>query len=113
VLPGGMPGAEHLKDCKTLISMLHKQKDSGRLYSAICASPAIVFTPHHLDENRRTTCHPAFSHQPKQFENQRVVVDKNCVTSQGPGTAIEFSLTLVGLLLGDEMKAEVTASMVL
>ena len=41
-LPGGMPGAEHLRDCKTLGQMLADQKQQGRLYSAICASPAVV-----------------------------------------------------------------------
>jgi len=112
-LPGGMPGAEHLRDCTPLISMLHKQKESGRLFGAICASPAIVFSTHNLDENRKTTCNPAFTEQLGQFENKRVVVDKNCVTSQGPGTAIEFSLALVGLMLGDEAKAAVAAPMVL
>ena len=53
VLPGGMPGAvylffsidlqEHLRDCRTLVSMLGKQKEAGRIYAAICASPAVVF----------------------------------------------------------------------
>ena len=51
--PGGMPGAvylffsidlqEHLRDCHTLVSMLGKQKEAGRIYAAICASPAVVF----------------------------------------------------------------------
>ena len=112
-LPGGMPGAEHLRDCTPLIAMLNKQKENGRLFGAICASPAIVFSSHKLDENRKTTCNPAFTEQLGQFENKRVVVDQNCVTSQGPGTAIEFSLVLVGLLLGDEARAAVASPMVL
>ena len=28
-LPGGMPGAEHLRDCKPLVEMLKKQKGKG------------------------------------------------------------------------------------
>jgi len=32
----------------------------------------------------------------------RVVVDEKCVTSRGPGTALEFSLKLVELLYGEE-----------
>ena len=57
-LPGGMPGAEHLRDCDELIGMLKQQEQDGRLYAAICASPAVVFQPHGLLEQKRATCHP-------------------------------------------------------
>ena len=33
-LPGGMPGAEHLRDSAELIGMLKKQKAAGRLYAS-------------------------------------------------------------------------------
>ena len=49
VLPGGMPGAvylffsidlqEHLRDCHTLVSMLGKQKEAGRIYAAKAGCP--------------------------------------------------------------------------
>ena len=55
VLPGGMPGAEHLRDSAPLVEMLKKQKDAGRLYAAICASPAVVFQHHGLLEGVRAT----------------------------------------------------------
>jgi len=42
-LPGGMPGAKHLRDCPTLIDMLKKQNDQKKLLGAICASPAGMF----------------------------------------------------------------------
>ena len=31
-------------------------------------------------------------------DQARVVVDGNCITSQGPGTALEFALKLVEIL---------------
>ena len=37
VLPGGMPGAEHLRDSKPLIEILKAQKQRGGWYAAICA----------------------------------------------------------------------------
>jgi 4-methyl-5(b-hydroxyethyl)-thiazole monophosphate biosynthesis len=43
--------------------------------------------------------------------DMRVVVDGNCVTSRGPGTAIEFALTLVELLFGKEKASEVAGPM--
>lgn len=36
-LPGGMPGAEHLRDSADLVSLLQKQKSEGKLYAAVCA----------------------------------------------------------------------------
>ncbi len=112
-LPGGMPGAEHLRDCAPLIATLKEQKDAGRLYAAICASPAVVLHPHGLLEGIRATCYPAMQSRldPRRVSPGRVVVDGNCVTSQGPATAIEFSLKLVELLVGPDKAKEVAQAM--
>jgi 4-methyl-5(b-hydroxyethyl)-thiazole monophosphate biosynthesis len=114
VLPGGMPGAEHLRDSKELKAILSRQKQEGRLYGAICASPAVVLQHHGLLDQRRATCHPQFV---GQLENSdlvasRVAVDGTCVTSRGPGTAIEFALKLVELLYSADKAEEVAAPMV-
>jgi putative intracellular protease/amidase len=44
--------------------------------------------------------------------HERVVVDGTLVTSQGPGTALEFALTLVELLVGKEKAQEVKNQLV-
>ncbi|MCX5644487.1 MAG: DJ-1/PfpI family protein [Phycisphaerae bacterium] len=113
-LPGGMPGAEHLRDSAELIEMLKKQKQAGRFYAAICAAPAVVLQPHGLLEQVRATCYPAFRNKLDlaYASDERVVIDGNCVTSQGPGTAIEFALKLVELLFGTEKARQVGAAMV-
>jgi 4-methyl-5(b-hydroxyethyl)-thiazole monophosphate biosynthesis len=113
-LPGGMPGAEHLRDSVELIDMLKKQKKEGRLYAAICASPAIVLQHHGLLKGKKATCHPNHVQrlENKEAVESRVVKDGNCITSQGPGTAIEFSLKLVELLFGAEKAREVADSMI-
>jgi 4-methyl-5(b-hydroxyethyl)-thiazole monophosphate biosynthesis len=99
-LPGGMPGAEHLRDAEPLIALLKRQQHEGRLYAAICAAPIVVLQYHGLLNGRRATCHPAFAERLENDEvvEQRVVVDGQCVTSRGPGTALEFALKLVELL---------------
>lgn len=43
---------------------------------------------------------------------QRVVVDGKLVTSRGPGTALEFALTLVEQLYGSDKAKEVAGPMV-
>ena len=114
-LPGGIPGAEHLRDSTELVGMLKKQKQAGRLYAAICASPAVVFQPHGLLAGKKATCHPGRinSLENKEAVDSRVVVDGNCITSQGPGTAMEFALKLVELLLGREKMEEVEGPLVM
>lgn len=110
VLPGGMPGAEHLRDSEPLANMLKAQKAAGRMYGAICASPAVVLAHHKLLEDKGATCHPALADKLvcRRKKDARVVADGNCVTSRGPGTAIEFALELVRQLFGQE-RAEAVA----
>lgn len=104
VLPGGMPGALHLKDSLLLIDMLKQQNRAGRLYAAICASPVVVLNAHGLLQNKLATCYPSpvftDSLAIKDAIDLPVVVDQNCVTSQGVGTALAFALKLVEILFG-------------
>ncbi len=115
VLPGGIPGAENLRDNAALKEILLRQSDAGKMYGAICAAPAVVLETHGLLADRQATAHPGFVNglsDPSSAES-RVVVDGNCVTSRGPGTAMEFSLKLVELLFGKERMEAVAAPMVI
>jgi protein deglycase len=60
------------------------------------------------------TAHPGFSPKlPSQTAvDHRVVVDGKCVTSRGPGTAIEFALKLVEILFGKEKADAIAKPMV-
>ena len=115
VVPGGLPGAEYLRDTPELITLLKAQKASGKLFAAICASPVVVFQTHGLLEGLNATCHPALVDQLLIRDNadDRVVVDKNCVTSQGPGTALEFGIKLVELLFNREKAETIAKAMVI
>ena len=113
-LPGGMPGAEHLRDSKDLEKILKRQQCDGRFYAAICASPVVVLQHHSLLGQRRATCHPSFIHQLENTDamETRVVVDGACITSRGPGTAIEFALKLAELLYDEQKAKEIAQHMV-
>ena len=113
VLPGGLPGADHLRDCVPLIDMLKSQKQSERFYAAICASPAVALAPHGLLDDKQATCYPSCADQlpDSSRANLRVVVDGNCITSQGAGTALEFSIELARLLFGDVKAKQVAEAM--
>jgi 4-methyl-5(b-hydroxyethyl)-thiazole monophosphate biosynthesis len=44
-LPGGMPGAERLRDSAPLTKLVVQQQAAGKLHAAICATPAVAFEP--------------------------------------------------------------------
>ena len=112
-LPGGMPGAGYLRDCDVLIKMLKDQISANRLYAAICASPAVVLAHHGLLKNKKATCYPSAIDQlpDSSSANQIVVVDGNCITSQGPATALPFALKLVEMLFSLETAKNIANAM--
>jgi 4-methyl-5(b-hydroxyethyl)-thiazole monophosphate biosynthesis len=114
VLPGGVAGAEALRDCEPLIELLRKQKSANKLFGAICAAPAIALATHGLmDEEAAATCYPAphFQETISNYSKERVVVTGNMITSQGPGTSIQFALTLGEQLFGKEKRDEIAKQM--
>ncbi|XP_002980406.2 protein DJ-1 homolog A isoform X2 [Selaginella moellendorffii] len=115
VLPGGMPGAEHLRDSKALEDITRGQAQEQRAYAAICAAPAVALESWGLLNGLKATCYPSFVSKlsdPSSAES-RVVKDGLVVTSRGPGTAMEFALTLVEQLYGKEKTQEVSKGLIL
>ena len=114
-LPGGSQGAENLRDSKEVVELLKKQKDFGKYYAAICASPAVVFAHHGLLEGVQATCYPSCAPMmPKgSFVDNPVVVDGTCITSQGPATATLFALKLVEVLLGKDKAGSIASDLLL
>ena len=117
VLPGGMPGAEHLRDSKPLVGLLKRQREAGKMYGAICAAPAVALAPNGLlpDKGGAATCYPApaFREQLPVVSEDPVVVTDNITTSQGPGTALAFALQLGENLFGKEKRDEIAKQMLL
>jgi 4-methyl-5(b-hydroxyethyl)-thiazole monophosphate biosynthesis len=115
VLPGGLPGAEYLRDDADLVSLLRDRLAAGRLVGAICAAPVTVLAEHDLLDGRRATCFPSLAEwlPADSYRDERVVVDRDLVTSQGPGTALEFAVTLVGLLCGEAKRDEIAAQLLM
>ncbi|BDU38242.1 putative DJ-1 family protein [Vibrio nigripulchritudo MADA3029] len=103
-LPGGVPGSETFRDSVLLIEMLKQHMYEGRWMAAICAAPALVLQTHDLYPEAIMTCHPSFEkHIPEaQWRVKRVVTDviHKLITSQGPGSALEFAMEIVIRLSG-------------
>lgn len=113
VLPGGMPGTLALReDLRVRDLLLYYFQAPGKLVGAICAA-ALVLDAHGLLEGRRFTCYPATAREIQGGTrlDDRVVIDGNLITSQGPGTAMAFALALVNQLMGDETRDQVASGM--
>lgn len=108
-LPGGMPGSARLRDSKVLQKIMSKQAEEKRLYGAISAAPAVTLKPWGLLRRKQTTCHPAFMDKLPTFwaVKTTIQVSGELTTSRGPGTAFEFSLSLVDQLFGESIAKEV------
>ena len=111
ILPGGERGAERLALNGPLIAKLSAQRVAHRWYGAICAAPALTLSPHGLLDGKQATCHPLFRDRLLHFVDRPVVIDGHCMTSQGPGTAIEFALTWVEKLAGEAERKRVANGM--
>lgn len=113
VLPGGMPGAEHLKNDKRVIASLQKAAAEGKYIAAICAAPMALHAADLLQGKKATSFPGVLDTMPGShtYMNDRVVVDGRIVTSKGPGTAMDFALTLVELLVGKSKRDAVESDL--
>ncbi len=109
-LPGGLPGADHLNNDPRIRKLLHDMTESNRYTAAICAAPKALADAGLLD-NRTATAYPG-ALDPKQLPTTRlveqsVVQDGKIITSRGPGSAMDFALTLIEVLCGKEKRQAV------
>jgi 4-methyl-5(b-hydroxyethyl)-thiazole monophosphate biosynthesis len=112
VLPGGMPGARHLREDPRISRLVRRQAESGRYTAAICAAPSVLASAGLL-EGRTATSYPGFldpaAVRDLELSDAPVVVDGPIVTSRSAGTALDFSLQLIELLTSREVRNDVEA----
>ena len=109
VLPGGYPGYENLSKSNDLLKVIRDFNGKGKLVAAICGSPYVLAKAGILAD-KKATIYPGMEKFLDRPRPDKVVVDGNIITSQGPGTAIDFALAVVEYLLGktkaDKLRAE-------
>lgn len=107
ILPGGMPGARHLDESRTVDVALKAAARRGAFIAAICAAP-MVLGHRGLLAGKRATCFPGFEGELEGAElaGERVVRDGNVITAAGMGVALEFGLALVAALKGEQAADE-------
>jgi 4-methyl-5(b-hydroxyethyl)-thiazole monophosphate biosynthesis len=115
VLPGGLPGAEHLRDNEPLQTLIKKQAVENRYLGAICAAP-IALAKAGLLKHRTATSYPGvlagLNDASISISEKAVEIDDKIITSRGPGTAMDFALTLIELLEGKDIRDRVNQQLV-
>lgn len=113
VLPGGLPGADYLDNDERIKNILIKMANSEKFTAAICAAPKVLSSAGLLN-GKKATCYPTVleSNDNTNITGDAVVVDGKVITSRGPGTAMDFALTLIESLAGKEKRDEVEKGLV-
>ncbi len=115
VLPGGLPGADHLDDDERIRSVLKKMANNDKYTAAICAAPKVLANAGVL-AGKTATSYPGvldnLDLSDTTLSNEAVVRDGKVITSRGPGTAIDFALELIEVLSGKGKRNEVETALV-
>ena len=114
VLPGGLPGADHLNNDPRIQALVKKMAENGRYTAAICAAPRVLANAGVLSV-KQATSYPGhldkMGLEDVEYRQEAVVQDGKVITSRGPGTAMAFALTLIENLVGREKRDEVAAGL--
>lgn len=112
ILPGGLPGAEHLRDSEEIGEIIDYAESNSLFIAAICAAPMVIGRRGVL-RGKRATCFPGYENEllGADCTGEGVVRDGKVITGKGAGRSIEFGLALVEALRGkakaDEIKAKI------
>lgn len=109
LLPGG-PGVKHLRASPAVISLVQTQHEAGRIIAAICAAPTVLLDAGVLSGRRYTAHGSVQAELPAIRADESCVWDGHILTSRGAGTALNFGLTLVAQLCGQEIADRIADS---
>lgn len=115
LMPGGQPGTSNLDQDHRIHAIIKRLHHGEKFIAAICAAPMVLASSGILDGKKATSYPGALDKQkwPQiDIVDAPVVVDGHILTSQGPGTAMDFALTIIELLVDKNTRDQVEADLV-
>jgi Putative intracellular protease/amidase len=102
-LPGGYPGYVNLGRDGRVLDAVRSAFALGKVVAAICGAPSVLAKAGLLS-GKKATIYPGMEREltGAKAVNKRVVVDGQIITSRGPGTAVEFAVTVAAILAGEK-----------
>ena len=106
ILPGGMPGTLNLGNHAGLAEKLLEFSKTKKV-GAICAAPSVLAKLGILN-GKTACCYPGFESDVANFTTNKVEVCDNVITSRGVGTAIEFALAIITMLVDANVAKDIS-----
>lgn len=105
-VPGGGMGQVEVMNDLDILSFLQQQSATAQYVTAVCTGSMILAAAGVL-QSYKAACHWAFRDQLAllgvDVVPERVVIDRNRVTGAGVTSGIDFGLTLLSLLCGEDV----------
>jgi len=115
IVPGGAKGAKTLSEDPGIQNLIRDYHRQGKVVAMICAGSLAAKTSG-IAFGERITSHPSVKEELAKdydYQESRVVVSGNLITSRGPGSTFLFALTIVEKLVGKEVTDTITLPMML
>lgn len=115
------PGADKSEDAVNLDESLNDivkgHWDKGGNIAAICAAPALILGPLGIIKGVKATGYPFLKEDLERnggiYSDESVVIGDRMITSKGPGTTLEFALSIVRKAKGPETEKALREGMVI
>jgi cyclohexyl-isocyanide hydratase len=105
-VPGGGMGQVSAMADREILAFLQQQAKTAKYVTSVCTG-SLILAAAGLLQGYQATCHWAFREQLAMLGvtvvPERVVIDRNRITGAGVTSGIDFGLTLLGLIWGEEM----------
>lgn len=106
-LPGGVPGADNLRDNESVKYLLEDAKKENKLIAAICRAPIALESAGILPQ--KYTCYPGVE---KELENKNstgniLEIEENIITALGPAASPILAFKIIEMLKGKEVSEKV------
>lgn len=115
VLPGGLPGADNLNADPRIHQLINRLAREEKYIGAICAAPKVLVESG-IVKGKKITAYPGALNEMDlsgvDLNQEPVQIDNKVITSRGPGTAMDFALTLIELLQGKDTRDKVESGLV-
>ena len=104
-VPGGGKGQIEVMKDREILNFLQQKSTTAKYITSVCTG-SLILAAANLLQGYKATCHWAFRDQLAMLEveviPERVVIDRDRITGAGVTSGIDFGLTLLDLICGED-----------
>ncbi|MFZ9760301.1 MAG: DJ-1 family glyoxalase III [Candidatus Kapaibacteriota bacterium] len=110
ILPGGSRAADIFCNHPHIEKILRAHMSRNSIIGAMCASPSVFAAYDLLPQGTVMTSHLGVRHLLEsryEYVEERIVINESVITCQGAGCSIDFALTMLSMLAGQDISEQV------